>query len=195
MEFLSSLYNYFIGPPQTHYHESGPSHSKGSEGNEEPLPQVPHGYENGEVSGSGGKGDKEEGPPIPPRGKSLSPETNSTAMMNAAGKELMNRSTTTGPFLGGGRGDDIQSPLWNGSGSAIHLPTNGEEEEEVPPPIPGKRADEKTRNQSREIEAEEAALISELNELQNLLSEHEGRTGESGGTEAEQTASQDRANM
>lgn len=166
----------FPGPPEIHYHEAGPSVSRTETlEDDEPFPQVPRGYENGEVSGSGSE-EEEEPPPIPPRGKSLSPETKSNAMMTATGKGLINGSADH--FLGGGRGDGVSlSPLLNENGSAAvsMVASVSEGGEETPPPIPGK-LHAKELESGGEMEADEEALLSELNELKNLLSEHERQT-------------------
>ena len=152
---------------------------------DEPYPQVPHGYENGEVSGSDSEREdkeeeeeEEEAPPIPPRGKSLSPETKPCVSgMNAAREELLNgrmMNTTTGHFLGPGRGDAATQspPLYHGS---AHLPTSvrgggGGNEDEVPPQVPPKSS----RKQGPEVD--EAALMSELNEISSLIAEQERRS-------------------
>ena len=121
----------YSGPPEVHYHDQRePFQSLDSQEEDEPYPQVPHGYENGEVSGSDSERkdeeveeeEEEEAPPIPPRGKSLSPETKpGVSGMNAAREELLNgrmMTTATGHFLGPGRGDAVTQspPLYHGEG-------------------------------------------------------------------------------
>ena len=147
---------------------------------EEPFPQVPRGYENGEFSGSESEREEKEEekpPPIPPRGKSLSPETNSTALVSAASKKLMNGGADH--FLGVGRGDAAsQSPLSNKSGSTVMAASVSEGEggqvaSSVPP---GKSPRERAPEPNSEMEADEEALLMELDELKNLLSEHERRS-------------------
>ena len=180
-----SLLSIYSGPPEVHFHEAGPASAELQE-DDEPFPRVPQGYENGEVSGSESEErEEEEGeepPPIPPRGKSLSPDTKSDAMMNAAGKGLIKGSVENGTadhFLGGGRGDGrYLSPLSSKSGSAAVAPS-GSEEEEAPPPIPEKSCGKRPAapESDREAVAEEEALLSELDELTNMLAEHERRTG------------------
>lgn len=176
------------GPPEVHYHnQQPPFQSLDSQEDDEPYPQVPHGYENGEVSGSGSEGEEEEeeeAPPIPPRGKSLSPETKpGVAGMNAAREELMNgtTATTTGHFLGRGRGDATsQSPLSNQVVSAHLLASvrgggGGEREgghDTTPPQVPAKS----TSSRKWSPEVDEAALMSELNEITNLIAEQERRS-------------------
>ena len=155
------------GPPEVHYQEGVcPPQLPGED--DEPYPQVPHGYENGEVSESDKEEEKEEeeeeeeeeAPPIPPRGKSLSPETKG---LNAAGRELVNGSTA-GHFLGRERGDAAsQSPLSDEIGTA------GGTSDDVAPPTP------EQSSRKRGPEGDEEALLSELNEIENIISEREGR--------------------
>ena len=135
---------------------------------------------------SGSDSEEEAPPPIPPRGKSLSPDSQSNAMMNAAGKELMNGSTSAGHFLGVGRGDiTSQSPLRNKSGST-HASASEEDEEALPRPPGDERG--APLEPIREVTADETALLSELNELQSLISEHERRTTDTApGNEPKQT--------
>ena len=159
------------GPPVTHYQKPSPSHSPQED--EEPYPQVPRGYENGEVSGSESEEEEENPPPIPPR-KNLTPEKNSTAILNAAGKELMNGGA--GHFLGVGRGDELsRSPLSNKSGSVVVVESasggDGGQVASSAPPETSPR--EQAPESRRETEADEEALLTELNELKSLLSEQE----------------------
>ena len=181
------VYLFPSGPPEVHYHpEGGQLQSLDLQEDDEPYPQVPHGYENGEVSGSGSEGEEEEeAPPVPPRGKSLSPETKpGVTGMNAAREELLNGSmmntattTTAGHFLGRGRGDaGTQSPLYHTA--AVSTPANargrgrgGEEEGVSPPQVPAKSSSRK-----RGPEVDEAALMSELNEISNIIAEQERRS-------------------
>ena len=157
----------------------GPSQSQEPQEEEEPFPQVPQGYENGEFSGSESEREEEEEeeekpPPIPPRGKSLSPETNSTAIMTAVSKKLMNGGADH--FLGVGRGDAAsQSPLSNKSGSIV-AGTSGSEGEGGQVTLHVQPEKSPREQPNREMEADEEALLMELDELKNLLSEHERRS-------------------
>lgn len=121
------------------------------------------------MSGSASEGE-EEPPPIPRRGKSLSPDVKSNEMMNTAGVELINGSADH--FLGGGRGGGASlSPLSNKNGAAND---RGEERKEDGPLYsPGKPH---VKGHVREGDVEEEALISELHQLNQLISEHENRT-------------------
>ena len=136
---------------------------------------MPHGYENGEVSGSGSEEEEEEeeeeAPPIPPRGKSLSPDTKS---LNAARRELMNgNSSTAGHFLGGGRGGTLsQSPLSGKGGltaAAVAANVRGPDDRAVPPSV------RSGGGEGGQFKEEEEALLSELNELENMYEEQERR--------------------
>ena len=146
-----------------HYHEGGPPVSKDdSREDSEHVTLVPRGYENGEVSGSASEGE-EEPPPIPRRGKSLSPDIKRNEMMNTAGMELINGSADH--FLGGGRGGGASlSPLSNKNGATNDRGEDGKED--VPLYSPGKP-------HVKEHGREEEALISELDQLNQLISEHE----------------------
>lgn len=128
---------------------------------------VPCSYENGEVSGSASEGE-EEPPPIPRRGKSLSPDMKSNEMMNTAGMELINGSADH--FLGEGRGGGASlSPLLNKNGATNDRGEEGKED--GPLHSPGKPH---VKGHGKEVEVEEA-LISELDQLNQMISEHERR--------------------
>ncbi len=91
-----------------------------------------------------------EGPPVPPRSRSISPPQ--------AQQTKVNIYNTTDPFLGVGRGGD--------------LPPLGQNAEQ-PPPLPAK-----TRRSPPvpvgEIEDEEKALLSELDELAKMVAPPNG---------------------
>ena len=130
--------------------------------------------------------EEEEAPPIPPRGKSLSPDTKSNTMMNTAGRELMNGNTTR-PFLGKGRGD-IRSPLSNKNGSSINTPTNNTLQRDD-------KDDKVVHLTTSQVEADEEALLSELNELENLYMENEQRNAKQPTIEQQETESVPTASM
>ena len=157
------------------------------------------GEENGEVLEESGSEEEEQPPPIPPRNKSLSPEwavggSENGVVFGAVGasgggiygdKLLVENSTRHFLSQSGGRGRKALPP---------RVGDRPNESEPAPPPLPTKRG--KTRRPtppkpSQEIEDEEQALISELNELERLVSQERRTVVE----EREREHSEPRAEM
>ena len=128
-------------------------------------------YENGEVDQLEESGSENElqPPPVPPRSHSLSPSPSQGSyndLFNGAGRVDIYGSNSSlengsGPFLGEGRGGGKVSP-------PLQM-----EETETPPPLPaktGRRRSFQPPKNLQDIEEEEKALISELDELEKLVS-------------------------
>lgn len=188
----SSLFLLLTGPPRIHTFEPGEDEqsarkrikledeSKGEEygfavparnESEEEGPE-----ENGEVPPESESENEEQPPPVPPRGNSLTPEQNNSrkswlyenesevSQVSRRGNNVIFENGT-GHFLGQ-RGGGKVSPLEN---------RLSEEDEGPPPPIPPKQHQRMRREYSppepvSSIQADEQALISELNELERLVS-------------------------
>ena len=179
------------GPPRTHTLDDQESQSKRmkleNEGGDEEFgftvnaAAESEGEENGEVLEESGSEAEEQPPPIPPRNKSRTPEwamggSENGVVFGAVGGGGGNRDiygdeifveNSTGHFLSasGGRGKRALPP---------HVGHHPSEEESTPPPLPAKKG--KTRRSSppvppQNIEDEEQALLSELNELERLVSQ------------------------
>ena len=132
--------------------------------------------ENGELEREGSESEGEgEPPPIPPRNNSLS--STETGSLTGAGKEGVENGSAD-HFLGGGRGDGVYlSPLSSKSGSTRENNTaagTGEDNEGGPPPIPG-RKQPTPESEMEEGEVDETVLLSELEELNRLLSKQDRR--------------------
>ena len=138
------------------------------------------GEENGEVLEESESEEEEEQrpPPVPPRNKSLSPEW---AMGGSENGVVF--GATAGASGGGGiYGDRILAEnstrhflAQSGGRGRKALPPQPYESEPAPPPLPAKKG--KSRRASppkpppQDLEDEERALISELNELERLVSQ------------------------
>ena len=164
-------------------------------------------FENGEISESASeaeeaereRGREEDPPPIPPRSNSLSPDTKSdvTAATVARDRAALLHGIENGSadhFLGGGRGDGGQSlsPLSDQKGGATP-PSAGEDNEEIPPPIPEKMRGRAAppRKPARDLKAEEGDLLDELNRLLSDQQRGGGGSDKERGGESVTTRQQD----
>ena len=187
-----TFFNCFTGPPKTYRHnpkdddeESSSKRIKlenehGGEDESEVFaftvrrPELGDSEpeENGEVLEESGSED-ELPPPIPPRGHSLTPEHSKLKDWTFDSKKDLYGDN---PFLENGaghflakRGGEKTSPPQE---NQVQL--NEDENEEVPPPLPPKASQRMrkvlARKPLKEIEEEERALLSELNELKQIAS-------------------------
>lgn len=140
-----------------------------------------------EVLEESGSEEDELPPPVPPRSHSLSPSPNQTPYHDllvgghidiyGENSQLESKSNGSGSFLVEGRGGEKLSPplpktMMNHTGS-INTEVENENENESstpPPPLPTKQRKRPVPSKSlHDIEEEEKALISELNELEKLV--------------------------
>ena len=136
-----------------------------------------------EVLEESGSEEEEMPPPIPPRNHSLSPSPNQTpyhdvlvgGRVDIYGENSQLESKSNGgSFLVEGRGGDKVSPplpkmMMNHVGN-INVEVENGSESSTPPPLPTKLRRRQPPSKSlHDIEEEEKALISELNELEKLV--------------------------
>lgn len=145
------------------------------------TPNVPHESRMPESNLENGKVEELEGlvsgdvlpPPVPPRNLSLSPSPSqsfTSDLSNGAGRVDIRGSNSSieengGSFLGEGRGG-VSPPLGQNE-------VANDDDMETPPPLPAKsswRKSSQPPKKLQDIEEEERALISELDELEKLVS-------------------------
>lgn len=135
-----------------------------------------------EVLEESGSEEEEVPPPVPPRSHSLSPSPNQTPYHDLLGRvdiygesSQLESKSNGGSFLVEGRGGEKVSPplpntVMNHIGNGYTEVQNGDESGTPPPPLPTKQRRKPAPSKSlNDIQEEEKALISELNELEKLV--------------------------